>query len=133
MRRAGDVDRLQRLVAADAVIGMDDEIARRQRRRLGDELVEAAAAARRAREPVAEDVLLAEQHQVVGREALLERQHGEPDRRARQASRAPRPSATRRRSETPRSRSTVASRSAEPSLIGGDRGACRPDLRSASR
>ena len=61
MRRAGDVDRLQRLVAADAVIVMDDEIARCQRRRLGDELVEAAPAARSAREPVAEDVLLAEQ------------------------------------------------------------------------
>ena len=35
MRRAGDVERLQRLVAADAVLGMDDEIARRQARRLG--------------------------------------------------------------------------------------------------
>ncbi len=47
MRRAGDVDRLQRLVAADAVIGMDDEIARRQGRRLGDELVEIAPPPRR--------------------------------------------------------------------------------------
>ena len=61
VRRAGDVDRLQRLVAADAVIGMDDEIARRQVGRLGDELVEVAPAARRPRQPVAEDVLLAEQ------------------------------------------------------------------------
>src|SRR5207248_5707742 len=85
MRRAGNVDRLQCLVAADAVIVMDDEIARRQRRRLGDELVEAAPPARRAREPVAEDVLLAEQHEIVGREALLDRQYGEPDRRARQS------------------------------------------------
>ena len=84
MRRAGNVDRLQCLVAADPVIVMDDEIARRQRRRLGDELVEAAPPARRAREPVAEDVLLAEQDHVVGREALFDRQYGEPDRRARQ-------------------------------------------------
>ena len=47
MRRAGDVDRLQRLVAADAVIGMDDEVARRQVVDLGDELVEVAPAPRR--------------------------------------------------------------------------------------
>ena len=79
MRRAGDVDRLQPLVAADAVLGMDDEIARRQAGRLGDELIDVAAAARRAREPVAENVLLAEQQQVVGGEALFERQQGEAD------------------------------------------------------
>src|SRR5439155_11184060 len=38
MRRAGDADRLQRLIAADAVLGMDDEVAGRKARRLGDEL-----------------------------------------------------------------------------------------------
>ena len=42
MRRTGHVERFERVVAADAVIGMNDEIARRQRRRLGDELVEIA-------------------------------------------------------------------------------------------
>ena len=84
MRRAGDVDRLQRLVAADAVIVMDDEVARRQRCGLGDELVEAAPSPRGAGEPVAEDVLLAEQHEVVGSKTLLDRQHGEPDHRTRQ-------------------------------------------------
>ena len=80
VRRAGDTDRLQRLVAADAVLGMDDEVARREARRLGDEIVEVAAPARRARQPVAEDVLLAEQHQRLGGKALFERQDGEPDR-----------------------------------------------------
>ena len=38
MRRAGRLDRLQPDEAADAVIGMDDDVARRQRRRLGDEV-----------------------------------------------------------------------------------------------
>ena len=42
------------------------------------------AAARRARQPVAEDVLLAEQHEGVGGKALFERQDGEPDGLARQ-------------------------------------------------
>src|SRR5208283_4661996 len=84
MRRAGDIDRLQSLVAADAVIGMDDEIARRQVVYLGDELVEIAPPARDPRQAVAEDVLLAEQHELPGREALLDRQYREPDRRGRQ-------------------------------------------------
>ena len=84
MRRAGDVDRLQRLVAADAVIGVHDEIAGRQVVHLGDELVEVAAAARDPRQPVAEDVLLAEQQHAVGGEALFERQDREADRPGRQ-------------------------------------------------
>ncbi len=79
MRRAGDADRLQRLIAADAVLGMDDEVAGREARRLGDELIEAAPPPRHPRQAVAEDVLLAEQHQPLGRKALFERQDGEPD------------------------------------------------------
>ena len=106
MRRAGDIDRLQRLVAADAVLGMDDEIARRQVGHLGDELVEVAPAARRPRQPVAEDVLLAEQHAVAsvakpcssGRTASPTAVSGNFARAS--------PSATRRSSATPRSRST---------------------------
>src|SRR5271166_6319564 len=81
MRRAGDSDRLQRLVAADAVIGMDDEIALRQVVYLCDELVEVAPASWDSCQAVAEDVLLAEQHELPGREALLDRQYREPDRR----------------------------------------------------
>src|ERR1051325_9228545 len=85
MRRAGDIDRLQRLVAADAMLRMNDEIAGGERPRLGDEILEITPAARRARETVAENVLLAEQSETVGREALFERQDREPDRRMGQA------------------------------------------------
>src|SRR6516164_7344121 len=60
MRRASDVDRFERLVAADPVIRVDDKITWRQCRRLGDELIEAATPPRRAGQPVAENVLLAE-------------------------------------------------------------------------
>src|SRR5215470_15351565 len=84
MRRAGDGDRLERLVAADPMIDMDDEITRRQRCGLADELVEVATAPAAAGESVAEDILFAEQDEVLGREALLDRQYREPDRRTRQ-------------------------------------------------
>src|ERR1700736_4781367 len=86
MRRPGDSDRLQRLIAADAVIGMDDEIARRQVVHLGDELVEVAAAPRGPRQPVAEDVLLAEQHDFPGREPLLDGQYRKTDSSGRESS-----------------------------------------------
>ena len=66
MRRAGDIERLQPLIAADAVIGMDDEIAGGEARRLGEELVEACGAGAAAGEPVAEDVLLAKEDERVG-------------------------------------------------------------------
>ena len=52
--------------------------------RLGDELVEVAPPPRSPRQTVAEDVLLAEKDERVGREALFERQYREPDRRPRQ-------------------------------------------------
>ena len=84
MRCAGDIDRLQRLIAADAVIGMDNEIARRQVVNFGDELVEVAPAPSDPCQAVAEDVLLAEQYEFAGRKALLDRQYREPDRSERQ-------------------------------------------------
>ena len=83
MRRARDIERLEPLVAADAVLSMDDKIAGGERPRLGNEIIEVAAAPRRPRETVAENVLLAEQGQRVGCEALFERQDREPDRRGR--------------------------------------------------
>ena len=85
MRRAGRLDRLQADEAADAVIGMDDEVAGRQRRRFGDEVGGALALLRAAHQPVAENVLLGDDDEVVGLEAGFERQHGErrlPRRRA---------------------------------------------------
>ena len=76
--------RLQPLVAADAVLFMDDKIAGGEARRLGDELVEVAPPARRARQPVAQNILLAEHDQPVAREALFERQDHQSDGRLRQ-------------------------------------------------
>ena len=60
VRRAGRLDRLQAGEAADAVIDMDDEIAGRQAGRLGDEILGAARGAARPHQPVAENVLLAD-------------------------------------------------------------------------
>ena len=57
----------QPLVAADAVIGMDDEIARGERRQLGEEGVGVLAALAAADQAVAEHVLLGEQGDVGGR------------------------------------------------------------------
>ena len=78
VRRALDRDLGQPLVAADAVIGMDDEIAGGQRRQLVEEgLARFLAAA--ADEAVAEHVLLGEQGDVGAGEAVIELDHGERD------------------------------------------------------
>src|SRR5208282_2506781 len=53
-----DLDRLEALVAADAVLDVDDQVARGQARDLGNEILGTAPPARRAYEAVAEDVLL---------------------------------------------------------------------------
>ena len=86
MRRAGDIDGLQRLVAADAVIGMDDEITLRQVVYLSDELVEVTSSSRDSCQTVAQNVLLAEQHELSGCEALLDRQYRKSDCRKGQLS-----------------------------------------------
>ncbi|WP_293843259.1 hypothetical protein [Sphingopyxis sp.] len=49
------------LVAADAVVQVDDEVAGRQRREFGEESVGALAALLAADEAVAEDVLFGEE------------------------------------------------------------------------
>ncbi len=77
MRRAGGLDGLQPDEAADAVIGVDDDVAGRQRRRLGDEVGGLLALLGAAHQAVAEDVLLGDDDEAVGLEAGLERQHGE--------------------------------------------------------
>ena len=71
---AADRDLGQPLIAADAVIDMDDEIAGRERGELGEEGVGALAALAAADEPVAEHVLLGEQRDVGGGEAVVERE-----------------------------------------------------------
>ena len=64
VRRGADRDLGQPLVAADAVIGVDDEVAGAERRELAQEGVGALAALAAADQPVAEHVLLGEQGDV---------------------------------------------------------------------
>ena len=64
VRAGADRDLGQPLVAADAVVGVDDEVAGAERRQLGEEGVGALAALAAADQPVAEHVLLGEQGDV---------------------------------------------------------------------
>ncbi len=76
VRRAQRRDRLQAGEAADAVVGVDDEIADGKARRLGQNVGGAARLAARAHEAVAEDVLLGDDGEFGCLEALLEAEHG---------------------------------------------------------
>ena len=76
VRRAHRLDLLEAEEAADAVIDVDDEIAGREAGRLGQR-VRRLLAPLRPQQPLAEDVLLGQHDQVVGLEAVLERQHDE--------------------------------------------------------
>ena len=80
MRRAGRFDRLQPDEATDAVVDMDDEIARAQRRGFGEHVLGAALALGYAHQSVAEHVLLADDRQILGLEAALERDHRQRQR-----------------------------------------------------
>ncbi len=80
MRRARDLDRLQALVAADAVIDVDDEIARGQLGGLGDEVFRLDPPLSRPGEAFAEDVLLGHHREARRDEAALECNHGGGDR-----------------------------------------------------
>ena len=77
MRRAERGDRLEAVEAADAVVGMHDEVADAEARGLGQDIGGAPGVPARAHEPVAEDVLLADDGEIRRLEALLEAQHGE--------------------------------------------------------
>ena len=74
VRRLADHDRCQPFVAADAMIVVDDEVARRERRKLRKERRRALALLAPADEPVAEHVLLGEDGDVRRGEAMVERQ-----------------------------------------------------------
>ena len=76
VRRAHRGDGLEPLVAPDAVVDVDHQIARREAGRLGQEVVGALAPAGRADQPVAQHVLLGDHRQPRRLEAVLER----PDR-----------------------------------------------------
>ena len=91
VRRARRLDRLQADETADAVVDVHDEIARRQRRGLGEHILRAPLALALPHQPIAENVLLADDGEIGGFEAVLERDHGERQRaRARPSSPAPR-------------------------------------------
>ena len=94
VRRAGRFDRAQPDEPADAVIDMHDQIAGGEARRLGDEILRPPRRAARPHQPVAEDVLLADDRGVGGLEAAFEPEHGEAHLRQRQA---PAPPARTRR------------------------------------
>ena len=83
MRRAAGLDGHQALEAPDAVIDMHDQIAFIERRRLGDEILGAHAALGGADEALAQDVLLADQCEILGLEAALQPEHGQRDAVAR--------------------------------------------------
>ncbi len=95
VRRAGRFDRLQAGEAPDAVIDVHDQIARRQTGHLGDEILRALHGAARTHQPVAENVLLADDGRVFGLETALDAEHRERDGRLRQRQRL-RPGADRR-------------------------------------
>ena len=80
VRRARRLDRLQADEAADAVIDVDDEIAGGERARFGQHVLGAALALRLPHEPVAENVLLADDGEIRRFEPLFERDHGERQR-----------------------------------------------------
>ncbi len=85
MRRAARIDGFETFVAADAVVGVDDEVAFRQRRGVGDEVLRLARLlAARLGEAVAEDVLFGDHAQAGGAEAAFERHHHHRQRDHRQ-------------------------------------------------
>src|SRR5262249_4987079 len=71
MRRTGDVQRLQPIVAADAVFLVHDEIALGDLRRFRNELVSAFAAARRPADALAQQILLTDKYYTVRNEAAF--------------------------------------------------------------
>ena len=78
VRRMGDLERLQALEAADAVLGMDDEVALRQGGDVLDELVGGLAGAfGRRGQPVAQQIALADHVDGGCLEAALDRQDGD--------------------------------------------------------
>ena len=80
VRRARRLDRLQADEAADAVIDMHDEVARRERRGFRQHVLRAPLALLLAHQAVAENVLLADDGQIVRLEAVLQRDDRERQR-----------------------------------------------------
>ena len=85
MRRAGHAQRGQTVVAADAVFLVDDQIAFGDFGGFGDELIGALSAARRARNALAQQILLAHQRDALGHETAFDAQHDQGYRASRLA------------------------------------------------
>ena len=79
MRGAADLQCHQAAVAADAVVLVDDQVALGDFGGFGDELVGALAAAWRAADTLAQQVLLADQGDFVGDEAAFDAQGDQHD------------------------------------------------------
>ena len=75
MRALADIDLGQPFIAPDAVIGVDDEIANRQRLYFGQKCVGALTLLAPAHEAVTEHVLLGQDRDIGRGEAGVERQH----------------------------------------------------------
>ena len=115
MRGAPRVDGLKPCIAADSVVDMHREIAFRQGAGLGEEIRRPAPPRRRARQPIAENVLFAQQRQAVADEAMLQRQHHCGDGARRQRSTAAQSSVSFT-GAVPWSASRPARRAREPAL-----------------
>ena len=87
VRRTGSFNRLQAGKAANTMVDMHNEIARRQTGRLGNEVFGPAGGAARPYQAVAKDVLLTDERSVRGLEAGFDAEHGKCDRRLGQAKR----------------------------------------------
>src|SRR5205085_12081639 len=79
VRGPGGLDVGQAGEPADAVVDVDDEIARREARHFGDEIRRALAAAPRPHQAVAQNVLLADDRELGGLEARFEPEHRDAD------------------------------------------------------
>jgi len=72
VRRARRLDRLQPGEPSDAMIDMDDDIAHCQRTNLGQKVLGAASLAAAAEEPVAQNILLCDEREILRLETLLD-------------------------------------------------------------
>ena len=130
VRRARRLDRLQAHESADAVLDVDDEIASGQRRHFGDEIGLRRAPPLRPHEPIAENVLLADDGEAPARTRLSSRrtasQTASGVERLGRAQRA-----TGSSGLSPCSASTWLSRSREPSVQPATITLCRPSAAPA--
>src|SRR5215831_9464384 len=87
VRRASSLDSLQPREATDAVIDMHDQVARCEAGGFGDKIRRPASRTAWANEPIAKDILLADDRGIFGLEAGFDPQHDERHRRFRKSKR----------------------------------------------